>query len=101
MANMGPAAWRGYTGDPSVFYGPGVGPLLDTGVYALHAVTGLLGPARRVQAFGTVAIPRRPILIPRLQGQEVEVSTNDLVLLHLDFGRPRHGGRARPRSQVE
>ena len=86
MANMGPAAWRGYTGDPSVFYGPGVGPMLDTGVYVLHAITGLLGPARRVQALGTVAIPRRPILIPRLQGQEVQVGANDLMLLHLDFG---------------
>ena len=22
MANMGPSAWRDYTGDPAVFYGP-------------------------------------------------------------------------------
>jgi predicted dehydrogenase len=85
-ANMGPAAWREYTGDPAGHYGPAVGPLLDTGVYALHAVTGLLGPARRVQAMGRIAIPRRRVLIERLQGQEIEVSANDLMLLHLDFG---------------
>jgi predicted dehydrogenase len=85
-ANLGPAAWRGYTGDPSVFYQPGVGPLLDTGVYVLHAITGLLGPAKRVQAMGGIAIPRRRVLIERLLGQEIEVGVNDLMLLQLDFG---------------
>ncbi|MBA2277924.1 MAG: Gfo/Idh/MocA family oxidoreductase, partial [Chloroflexia bacterium] len=55
LANLGPAGWCGYTGDPSVFYGQGVGPLIDTGVYMLHAMTGLLGPARRVQAMGGIA----------------------------------------------
>jgi predicted dehydrogenase len=87
MVNLGPAAWRGYTVDPAVFYGPEVGPLLDTGVYVLHAITGLLGPARRVQAFGGVAIPERPVLIPGRDGQTVRVTANDLMLLHLDFGR--------------
>ena len=32
---MGPAEWRAYTGDPAVFYKPGVGPLIDIGVYPL------------------------------------------------------------------
>lgn len=86
LATMGPAAWREYTGDPRVFYGPGVGPLLDLGVYILHAVTGLLGPARRVEAFGGIAIPRRPILIDRFEGETIEVSEHDQVVLHLDLG---------------
>ncbi len=86
MANMGPAAWRDYRGDPAVFYSADVGPLLDTGVYVLHAVTGLLGPARRVEAFGGVAIPQRTVLIPDRLGQTIEVVANDHMLLHLDFG---------------
>jgi predicted dehydrogenase len=86
MANMGPAAWREYNGDPTVFYGPEVGPLLDTGVYVLHAMTGLLGPARRVEAFGGVAIPERRILIPARYGETVAVTSNDHMLVHLDFG---------------
>ena len=86
MANMGPSAWRAYTGDPSVFYGPGVGPLIDTGVYVLHALTGLLGPVQRVAAFGGIAIPKRTVLIERLLGQEITVGTNDQMLIHLDFG---------------
>ena len=86
MANMGPSAWRAYTGDPSVFYGPGVGPLIDTGVYVLHGLTGLLGPVKRIQAFGGIVIPKRTVLIERLLGQEIEVGTNDQMLIHLDFG---------------
>ena len=69
MANMGPAAWRDYKGDPAVFYGPEVGPALDTGVYILHAITGLLGPARRVEAFGGISIPQRNVLIPVVKGK--------------------------------
>lgn len=87
MANMGPAAWRDYTGDPAVFYGSGVGPLLDTGVYPLHAITGLLGPARRVQAFGGIAIPQRTVLAGAHAGRVIDVSANDQMLLHLDFGQ--------------
>jgi predicted dehydrogenase len=86
MANMGPSGWRQYTGDPAVFYTAGVGPLIDTGVYVLHAITGLLGPVKRVQAVGGIVIPKRTVLIERLLGQEIEVGTNDQLLIHLDFG---------------
>ncbi len=85
IANMGPAAWREYTGDPRPFYGPGVGPLLDIGVYVLHAITGLLGPARRVQAFSGIAIPRRQALMDRLEGETIEVAADDQVVLHLEL----------------
>jgi predicted dehydrogenase len=86
MANMGPSGWRQYTGDPAVFYGPGVGPLIDTGVYVLHTITGMLGPVKRVQAFGGIVIPKRTVQIERLLGQEIDVLTNDQMLIHLDFG---------------
>jgi predicted dehydrogenase len=89
MANMGPAAWREYTGDPAVFYSQGVGPILDIGVYALHGITGLFGPAKRVQAFSGVAIPERDVLIPRLRGQKITVEAADVALIDLDFGGNR------------
>jgi len=89
MANMGPAGWRSYTGDPAVFYAQNVGPILDTGVYSLHAMTGLLGPAKRVQAFGGISIPERDVLIERLAGQKIKVGANDHNLIHLDFGNNR------------
>ena len=86
MGNMGPAAWRDYKGDPAVFYSNAVGPALDLGVYILHGITGLLGPARRVEAFGGIAIPQRTVLIPNRFGQVIDVSTPDHLLIHLDFG---------------
>ena len=86
MANLGPAGWADYTGDPAVFYTKQVGPLLDTGVYVLHAITGLLGPAKRVQALGGVAIPERTVTIPSRAGETIRVEANDQMLLHLDFG---------------
>jgi predicted dehydrogenase len=86
MATLGPAAWRQYTGDPTVFYSEQVGPLLDIGVYALHMITGLLGPARRVQAFGGITIPQRTVLAGPLAGRTIDVTANDLMMLHLEFG---------------
>jgi predicted dehydrogenase len=63
-----------------------VGPNIDLGVYPLHAITGLFGPAKRVQAFGGITIPKRKVLIPRLAGQTIDVKANDHMLMHLDFG---------------
>lgn len=91
IGSMGPAAWVEYFGDPRVFYQKGVGPLIDTGVYMLHVMTGLLGPARRVQAVGGITIPKRESTIPRLQGETIEVTTPDLLSINLDFGNETYG----------
>lgn len=90
IGNMGPAAWREYIGDPRVFYRKGVGPLIDVGVYMLHAITGLLGPATRVQASGGIVIPERTILIDRYWGEKVEVDTPDVLSVNLDLGDNRY-----------
>jgi predicted dehydrogenase len=84
-ADTGPATWREYTGDPSVFYGPGVGPVFDHGVYRLHAMTTVLGPVRRVQAMGTIAVPRRLVRAGPLAGRTIDVRTPDHVLINLEF----------------
>src|SRR5581483_8855936 len=36
--------------DPTWYYKPGGGPLRDAAIYDIHALTWLLGPARRVTA---------------------------------------------------
>ncbi len=84
-ADPGPAAWREYTGDPTPFYREGVGPVFDHGVYRLHEMTTVLGPVRRVQAMGSIAIPRRRIRGGPSTGGMVEVTTPDHVLIHLEF----------------
>ena len=84
-ADPGPAAWREYTGDPTPFYREGVGPVFDHGVYRLHEMTSVLGPVSRVQAMGSIAIPRRRIRGGPLTGQMIDVTTPDHVLIQLEF----------------
>jgi predicted dehydrogenase len=84
-ADPGPAAWREYTGDPSGFYQPGVGPVVDHGIYRLHELTLLAGPVRRVQAMGSIGVPIRTIRGGPLAGRTFEVTTPDHVLIHLEF----------------
>ena len=85
IGGMGPAAWLEYTGDPAVFYGPGVGPLRDIGIYRLHEMTSILGPVRRVQAMGAIAVPERRVEGGPLAGRTVAVSSPDHVLVQLEF----------------
>ena len=84
-ADAGPAAWSEYTGDPTPFYREGVGPVFDHGVYRLHEMTYVLGPVRRVQAMGSIALPRRRVRGGPLKGRTIEVTTPDHVLIHLEF----------------
>ena len=84
-ADPGPAAWREYTGDPSVFYREGVGPLVDHGIYRLHELTMLMGPVRRVQAMGALSSATRVVRAGPLSGQTIEVTAPDHMLVNLEF----------------
>jgi predicted dehydrogenase len=84
-ADPGPADWTEYTGDPTPFYREGVGPVFDHGVYRLHEMTAVLGPVRRVEAMGSIALPRRLVRGGPLTGQTIDVTTQDHVLIHLEF----------------
>jgi predicted dehydrogenase len=63
------------------FRKPGGGPLYDMTVYGLHALTGILGAAKRVTAFSGVRIHERPF-----QGQMLPTDMDDNTLMVLDFG---------------
>jgi predicted dehydrogenase len=68
--------------DPSWYFRkPGGGPLYDMTVYALHALTGILGPAQRVTAMSGVRIPER-----EFNGRMVACDADDTTLMALDFG---------------
>jgi predicted dehydrogenase len=86
LANLGPAAWRAYTGDVDAYYRNGGGPLLDQGVYVLHAMVGLIGPARRVQALAATAMPQRTSDAASAPGRRIAVEVADNWLVQLDFG---------------
>lgn len=89
IANLGPAAWAAYASDPVPYYQLGMGPLVDEGIYLLHAVTGLLGPAIRMQAMGGVAMIERRAACGPDPGRRFDVGTEDQVLLQLqvDYNR--------------
>lgn len=67
----------------------GGGPLFDTGVYALHTLTGILGPAKRVVAFSGLCIPKRRVDFVWEEGfesYEFKTDVDDNVLIMLDWG---------------
>lgn len=81
--------WGGYPSDPSPFFAHGGGPLADMGVYPLHAITGILGPARRVSAFAAQAQNSFVVADGPLVGKRVPIEVEDNWHLMLDFGAGR------------
>ncbi len=67
--------------DPTWYYKPGGGPVFDMGVYTLHTLTGLLGPARRVTAMSGIGLPER---VWPGGGTTVEMDDNTVLLLDFD-----------------
>jgi predicted dehydrogenase len=81
----GPAATN-WPLDPTWFYQEGSGPLYDMGVYGIHDITGILGPARRVVAFSGITEKVRTVRGGPYKGKKIEVTADDNTLLMLDFG---------------
>lgn len=63
------------------FRKPGGGPLFDMTVYGLHALTAVVGPAKRVTALSGVRVKER-----EFQGQMLPTDMDDQTLMVLDFG---------------
>jgi predicted dehydrogenase len=80
--------WEGYLSDPTPYFAPGGGPLLDMAVYPLHALTGLLGPVRRVASFAAQTRDRFTVKEGPFTGSEIPVKTADewQILVELESG---------------
>ena len=67
--------------DPSWYFRkPGGGPLYDMAAYALHGLTSVLGPARRVTAMSGKVLPLREFM-----GTAVHAEVDDNTVLLLDM----------------
>lgn len=66
--------------DPTWYYKPGGGPVLDMAAYALHTLTGIFGPVKQVAAMSGIGLPMR-----QWQGGKIRVEMDDNTLLLLDF----------------
>jgi predicted dehydrogenase len=75
--------------DPTPFFAMGGGPLVDMGVYPLHAITGLIGPARRVSALAAKAQDGFVVPDGPAQGKRVSIDVADTWHLTLDLGEAR------------
>ncbi|MGH3136318.1 MAG: Gfo/Idh/MocA family protein [Gaiellaceae bacterium] len=64
------------------FRKPGGGPMYDITVYALHQLTSVLGPARKVTAVSGVRVPHR-----EFAGERIATEADDNTVLLLDFGQ--------------
>ena len=82
----GPAYSVAWPTDPAWFYKKGAGPLPDMGVYGLHSITGILGPAKRVTALAGISDPVRYVRGGPAGGARIDVEEDDLNLILLDFG---------------
>jgi predicted dehydrogenase len=72
--------------DPTWFYQEGSGPLFDMGVYGIHDITGILGPAKRVVAFSGITEKVRTVRGGPFAGKKIDVTVDDNTLFMLDFG---------------
>jgi predicted dehydrogenase len=63
------------------FRRPGGGPLYDMTVYGLHALTAVVGPAKRVTAMSGVRLKER-----EFRGEMLPTDMDDQTLMVLDFG---------------
>jgi predicted dehydrogenase len=82
LFNQGPERWHP---DPAFLYQPGAGPLWDVGIYYLTALVSLLGPVRRVAAFGRILYPERMIGSGPRAGETFSVGTDTYVSCILEF----------------
>lgn len=84
------ATGRGRLTDSQWFFMREAGPwtsLVDMGVYGLHTVTAVLGPARRVTAFSGIAYGRRTFFSPeRPDPRPVDITADDNGVVMLDWG---------------
>jgi len=87
--------------NPAWYYQrPGGGPMYDMAVYALHHITGILGPAKQVTGMSGVGLRERSF-----KGEPIPVEMDDNTHLLLGFGDSvfclvygsnSYGGPARP-----
>lgn len=68
--------------DPTWYFRkPGGGPMYDAAVYALHGLTAVLGPARRVTALSGTVVPVREFM-----GRPIDIESDDNTIALLDYG---------------
>ncbi len=90
-SHFGAADFDGWTTDPTWFFKPGAGPMLDMGVYALHSYTGIVGPVKRVSCMSGISVPKRTVRSGPAKGKVIDVELDDNSQILMDFGNATFG----------
>lgn len=94
-SSHGGATGRGRLTDSEWYFKREAGPwtsLVDMGVYGLHTVTGIVGPAKRVTAFSGIAYHERTFVSPEHpEPRKVEITSHDNGIVMLDWGEGTFG----------
>src|SRR5262249_10789154 len=77
QALTGVPPWEGYDSDPAQFFDADAGPLVDMGVYALHVLTGLLGPVSTVSALASRSRDSFTVSDGPLAGTTIPIACED------------------------
>ncbi len=90
MSHGGPEYFQYRDADPSWFYEPGAGALVDMGVHGLQIVTSLFGPASSVACTAIISTPRREIRSGAYNGRYIDSDKlPDQYLITLKFPNER------------
>ncbi len=86
-AHGGPEYFQYRDTDPSWFFEPGAGALVDMGVHALQVATTLFGPAKKLACMGKVTTPCRTVRSGSFDGMTIQADKMpDHYIITLDFG---------------
>ncbi len=86
----GPEYFQYRDADPSWFFEPGAGALVDMGVHGLQIVTTIFGPAKKIACMAKVTTPRRMVRSGAYDGLMIEADKiPDQYIITLDFGEGR------------
>jgi UDP-N-acetyl-2-amino-2-deoxyglucuronate dehydrogenase len=72
MSHGGPEYFQYRDADPSWFYEPGAGALVDMGVHGLQIVTSLFGAAESVACTAAITTPERKVRSGRYDGTKIK-----------------------------
>lgn len=90
MSHGGPEYYTFRDNDPSWFYEPGAGALVDMGVHGLQIVTSIFGPAQKMSCMAKVTTPVRFVRTGAFDGKMIHADKiPDQYIITLDFGNEK------------
>lgn len=88
LSHGGPEYFQYRDADPSWFFEPGAGALVDMGVHGLQIVTSIFGPAKSFSCMAKVTTPVREVRSGTFDGKKIKTDMiPDQYIITLDFGK--------------